>query len=140
MNEQKPFLRNNPQLKAPNTKEFITPTIFKERMEQFKRIHDDIIYFAQKYFYIISLDAGKCLIKLYPKQAELVKSMTQQRRVITLSCRQAGKCVDGTTLITIRNKKTKEIEQISIKEFFDRFHNQLKNTQIEFKMGEDNDI
>lgn len=136
MNEEKPFLRNNPQLKAPNTKQFITPTIFKERMEQFKRIHDDIVYFAQKYFYIISLDAGKCLIKLYPKQAELVKAMTQQRRVITLSCRQAGKCVDGSTLITIRNKHTKQIQQITIKQFFDRFHDQLKDTEIDFKIGE----
>lgn len=133
-NDQKQFLRNNPQLKAPNSTQFITPEIFKERMEEFKRISQDIIYFAQKYFYIISLDEGKRLIKLYPKQAQLVKAMTEKRRVITLSCRQAGKCVTGQTLIKIRNKHTKKIQHISIKEFFERFQNQLdNNTQVHFK-------
>ena len=92
-NDFKEDFRGNKQLKAPNVKEYITTDIFKYRINEFQKIHDDITYFAEKYFYIISLDAGKSLIKLYPKQAELVKKKEEKRRVITLACRQCGKCV-----------------------------------------------
>ena len=71
-----------------------------------RKISEDIIYFAKKYFYIISLDHGKCLINPYPKQEELIRKFTKYSRVITLACRQSGKCVHNQTLITIRNKKT----------------------------------
>lgn len=57
--EQKNYLRNNPQLKAPNVKEYVSPELFQERMQEFKKISEDIVYFAEKYFYIISLDKRK---------------------------------------------------------------------------------
>lgn len=63
-------------------------------MSELEKISKDIKYFAEHYFYIISLDEGKTLIKLYPKQEELIKSMVNNKRVIALSCRQSGKCVD----------------------------------------------
>jgi len=56
-----------------------------------QKIANDIIYFAKKYFYIISLDYGKCLINPYPKQEELIRKFTKYSRVITLACRQSGK-------------------------------------------------
>ena len=34
---------------------------------------------------------GKQLIKVYPKQAEMIRSMCDYQRVITLACRQCGK-------------------------------------------------
>lgn len=98
-NDSKENFRGNKQLKAPNVTEYITNDIFKYRMEEFQKIHDDITYFAEKYFYIISLDTGKSLIKLYPKQAELVKTMAEKRRVITLACRQCRKMCTEKILI-----------------------------------------
>ena len=86
-NEQKEF-RGNKQLKAPNSTEFIDPSTFSERLNEVKKISEDITYFAENYFYIISLDKGKSLIKLYPKQAELVKTMANERRTICLAARQ----------------------------------------------------
>ena len=86
-----------------------------------KNIIADPIYFAEKYFYIISLDHGKQLIKVYPKQAEMIRAMANEQRVITLSCRQSGKCVYGDSKINIKNKKTGKIEEITIKDFFERF-------------------
>lgn len=90
-NDQKEYLRNNKQLKAPNVTEYVDQDIFKQRMEEVKKISSDIQYFAQKYFYIISLDQGKQKIKMYPKQARLVKEMTKRRRLIVLATRQCGK-------------------------------------------------
>ena len=64
---------------------------------------------------------GKQLIKVYPKQAEMIRAMANEQRVITLSCRQSGKCVYGDSKINIKNKKSGKIEEISIAEFFKRF-------------------
>jgi hypothetical protein len=46
--------------------------------------------------------------------------MSTEKRVICLSCRQSGKCVAENTKITIRNKQTGEIEEINIKDFFNK--------------------
>lgn len=85
-----------------------------------KKISNDVKYFAENYFYIISLDKGKTLIKLYKKQEDLIKTMVNKKRVICLSCRQSGKCFCSDMLIKIRNKRTGKIEEISIKNFFER--------------------
>ena len=91
INFGKEFLRNNQQLKAPNVTEYIDQNVFKQRMEEVKKITEDICYFAEHYFYIINLDQGKQKIKLYPKQAGLVKTMAKKRRVVVLATRQCGK-------------------------------------------------
>lgn len=91
INQQNDYIRNNKNLKAPNITEYVDPQTFNQRLDQVKKIKNNIQYFAQKYFYIISLDEGKKIIKLYPKQAELVKSMSQKKRLICLSCRQSRK-------------------------------------------------
>lgn len=85
------YLRNNPNLKSINAKEYIDASTFEERIKEMQKIANDIIYFAKKYFYIISLDYGKCLINPYPKQEELIRKFTKYSRVITLACRQSGK-------------------------------------------------
>ena len=64
---------------------------------------------------------GKQLIKVYPKQAEMIRAMANEQRVICLSCRQSGKCLSSDTMISIKNKQSGKIEEISIGEFFKRF-------------------
>jgi hypothetical protein len=123
MNNEQTEFRGNKQLKAPNVSEFVDASTFNERLEEIKKISDDIAYFAENYFYIISLDNGKSLIKLYPKQAELIKTMANERRTICVAARQCGKCLCADAQISVRNKKTKEIEQITIGEFFKRIKN-----------------
>lgn len=78
----------NKNLKLPNAKEYIDAETFNFRMEELKKISEDIKYFAENYFYIISLDTGKSIIKLYKKQEELIRTMANEKRVICLSCRQ----------------------------------------------------
>ena len=47
--------------------------------------------------------------------------MVDNKRVIVLSCRQSGKCSLSSTYVTLRNKKTGKIEEITIEEFFNKF-------------------
>ena len=87
----KDFLRGNPKLKAPGFKEYVSQDTILERMNEMKRIMEDPIYFAEKYFYIITTDGGKNLIKVYPKQAEVINAMCNKNRSIILACRQCRK-------------------------------------------------
>lgn len=122
MNDKNNGFRGNPNLKMAGTTEKVTPEEFAHRMSELEKIYNDIIYFARNYFTIVSTDKGECLIDPYPKQAELINAMKDKRRVIALSCRQSGKCLLPMTYIKIRNKKTHEIEEITIGEFFNRIN------------------
>lgn len=73
-------------------------------MAELQKIIEDPVYFAEKYFYIINGDVGKTLIKVYPKQAEMIRGMCSYQRFICLSARQTGKCITGDTVVHVRKK------------------------------------
>jgi len=87
------FYLNNPSLPTEKTEFEWTPEMLKE----LKKAGKDIISFAEKFFYIVNLDRGKEVIKLYKAQKRVLKSLVKNNRVVLLSSRQAGK----TTLVTI---------------------------------------
>lgn len=68
-----------------------------DMVEELRRCKEDILYFAEKFFYVITLDKGKQRIVLYEPQKRVLKSLVENRFVGLLSCRQSGK----TTLLTI---------------------------------------
>lgn len=95
------------------------------RVQELKKCRDDIIYFANHYYRTISPDVnggkgGLGLIKVYPKQEELLKFFQKYNRVVAMAARQSGKCVFTEVNITIRNKKTGEIKEIPIGEFYEK--------------------
>ena len=50
----------------------------KEMIEEYIRCKEDIFYFAEKYFYIISLDDGRVLIPLREYQKKNVRRLLSQ--------------------------------------------------------------
>lgn len=109
----------NDNLKAPGTDFQYTPAQLQEMMKSAQ----DIEYFAEHYCHIVTLDNGKQLIKLRQYQKDLLGLLTGDKiendkyNVIVLAPRQSGKCVVGDSDIRVRNKKTKEIIDISIEDF-----------------------
>ena len=91
---------------------------FEFRIQEIARCKRDICYFAEKYFRIISLDKGLHIIKLYEKQKALLRFFVNENRCLTLASRQTGKCVCKNTEITVKNKKTGEIQTIPIEQFY----------------------
>jgi len=87
--DAKDWIRGNPKIKSANSSEYIEGSTLIERLNEMKKILEDPIYFAEKYFYIVTLDNGKQLIKIYPKQAELIKAMCSKLRVVALASRQS---------------------------------------------------
>lgn len=58
-----------------------------------KKASQNILYFAENYFYIINLDRGRETIKLYPAQKRAIRKMRDNRFFIQLASRQIGKAL-----------------------------------------------
>lgn len=72
-------------------KEIISRQEYEFRIKEMAKCKRDIIYFAEKYFRVISLDKGLHVIKLYDIQKEFLKFLVDNKKVICCSGRQQGK-------------------------------------------------
>jgi hypothetical protein len=90
------YLRNSEGIKAPDSSVHMTIEDWEHCARELYKCKNDIIYFAEKYFTIIG-PKGKQLIKLYPKQKEMIQLLVDHQKVVILSARQLGK----TTVYTI---------------------------------------
>lgn len=68
-----------------------------EMVKNLKKAKQNILYFAENYFYIVNLDRGKIKIELYACQKRVLRSLRDNRFVACLASRQTGK----TTMMTI---------------------------------------
>ena len=112
---------SNTGVKKAFAKEHVNQADYETIIKIMDRSRRDIVWWAENFFLIRTLDNGKVPIKLYPKQAEFLKFITDNTRIITLAARQTGKCVYKDTKIKIRNKKTGKIEEISILDLYNLF-------------------
>lgn len=84
---------NNPNLPTVDSQFEYTP----EMVRDIKKCAQNILYFAENFFYIVSLDEGKQTIDLHLCQKRVLRKMRDNRFFILLASRQIGK----TTLMTI---------------------------------------
>jgi hypothetical protein len=68
-----------------------------DMVEELRRCKNSVVYFAENFFYIVSLDRGKEKIKLYNAQKQMLENMVSHRFTANLASRQSGK----TSLLTI---------------------------------------
>ena len=68
-----------------------------EMVNDLKQCKEDLLYFAENFFYIIDPDKGKVKIELFEYQKKALNTLLNNRQVILLASRQIGK----TTLLTI---------------------------------------
>lgn len=106
----------NDNVKAPGTKEEYTP----EDIKEFALCMNDFKYFMKKYV-VITTSKGKALFEPYPFQEEMLDIFSNHRFACILSSRQSGKCVFSQSLLTLRDKNTKEVEEISIGNLYDKY-------------------
>lgn len=90
-----------------------------DMISELVKCKDDIVYFAENFFYIINLDRGKETIKLYDAQKSMLINMVNTRFSANLAARQSGKCLQSESIIKVRNKKTEEIQEISVGDLFE---------------------
>lgn len=92
-----------------------TPELIKEYIKCSK----DPVYFAKTYIKIVHVDRGLIPFEMYDYQKEIVEKISNNRRAAVLTARQSGKCVCIDTPIKLKNKKTGEIVETTIGEFYE---------------------
>jgi hypothetical protein len=113
-NEKFEGYMGNPNLKPPNYAYQWTP----EEIQEYMKCAKDPEYFIEHYIKIVNLDKGLVPFKLYPFQKRLVKTIHKNRFVVSLLPRQSGKCLSDKELCKFRNKKTGEIVEMTIGDFY----------------------
>ena len=93
MTKNKQNYMNNPNLPAVGAEFEYSPT----QINQLKKASKNLLYFAENFFYIVSLDEGRQKIKLHSPQKRSLRRMRDNRFFILLASRQIGK----TTMMTI---------------------------------------
>jgi len=93
MNEQN--ISTIKKLNSP--KDLISKEEYEWRVREIAKCKKDIVYFANTYFKILTLNEGVKTIKMYPKQEEMLKFFKDENRCVVLSARQSSK----TTTYTI---------------------------------------
>ena len=96
-------------------------------LEEYHRCSQDILYFAEKYYKIVSIDEGLIKIPLYDYQKNLLGEYQKNRFCAVLQCRQSGKCHFKDTKYTVRNKKTGVIKYVTSQEFHEMQRVSRKN-------------
>jgi len=91
--KQKDRYLRNPNLPVLGASFDFTPEMVKE----LKKCSDNIIHFAENYFYIVNLDEGLMKIPLHKYQKRILRAYRDNRFNIVLASRQCGK----TTITTI---------------------------------------
>jgi len=85
----------NPNLKAIGVKIDYTP----EQIQEYIKCKTDYIYFIENYCYIVTIDNGLQLFKLYPCQKNKLNVIHNNRRVILMEGRQQGKTTTSAAYI-----------------------------------------
>lgn len=83
-------------VKKANVVEQVSKDVYKQRLQCLARSMKDIVWWAENFFRIITLDKGLTTIKLYPKQKELLQHIVNNNRSAVLSARQCGKTTTYT--------------------------------------------
>jgi len=89
-----------------------------EEAKELLKCSEDFYYFL-KYVHIIHPDHGRIDFEPYPYQMDIFNLILNNRYIVAMVSRQAGKCLCPDTVIRFRNKKTKEIIEIEIGKFYE---------------------
>jgi len=93
MSNERVYLSSNEQLPTVNWTTEWEPWM----LDEMEKCNDDIVHFAENYFFIVDPDYGKVKIKLYECQKEALISFKENRYNAIVASRQIGK----TTIVTI---------------------------------------
>lgn len=91
----------------------------KEQLQEYVKCAKSVEYFALNYVKAIHPVKGVIPLEFRPYQMELLKLLRDNKKVIGLQPRQSGKCVFSDTIIKIKNKKTNEIQEVTIEKFME---------------------
>lgn len=136
--EEPTSYHGNPNLKPVGHKHTFT----EEQIRELARCKNDIIYFIQKYAYIVSLDRGLILFDLYECQKKKIRTIQDNRMVVIMEPRQNGKTITAAACflhyILFEERKTVAIlanKRDSAYEVLDRLQIMYENLPMWMQQG-----
>lgn len=121
--------QGNPRLRRPDMDVPVT----EEQAIEIARCIDDPVYFAKNYIKIVHVDHGLIPFAMWNFQEDMLNQFANERFNIVKTARQVGKCVHINTPIRLRNKKTGEIIETTVGEFYE---SQKKNKLLSIEQRE----
>ena len=70
-----------------------------DQVKEILKCSSDPIYFIEHYCYIVSLDRGLVLFKLYDCQKEKIETILNNRKILLMESRQSGKTITSAACI-----------------------------------------
>lgn len=127
----------------PNLKKIGTAISYtEEQILELKKCSEDPVYFIDNYCYIVTLDHGIQPFKLYDCQKEKIKVIHENRKVIIMESRQAGKTVTSSAYILwytlFQESKTVAIlanKEKTAQEIMSRYQLMYENLPIWMQQG-----
>ena len=106
----------NPNLKRVG----VTLNFTEEQVKEYILCSQDPNYFIENYVKIVNVDRGLIPFDMYAFQRKMIKTFHENRFTIAKMPRQVGKCFCINTPIRLRNKKTGEITETTVGEFYEQ--------------------
>jgi hypothetical protein len=94
-------------------------SLTKSMFDELKRCRKDPIYFIENFVKVVHVDRGLIPFKLYPYQKKMIQAYADNRKVITMLFRQAGKCLGINTKVKLKQKSTNKIVEVTLGEFYE---------------------
>ena len=95
----------------------------EEQVKEIVKCTEDPVYFIREYVKIVNVDHGLVPFNMWPFQEDMVRDFHTNRFSICKMPRQVGKCLQLNTPIRLRNKKTGEIIETTVGEFYEQQRN-----------------
>lgn len=92
----------------------------EEQLKEIVKCTEDPVYFIRNYVKIVNVDRGLVPFEMWDFQENMVREFHDNRFVIAKMPRQVGKCLQLNTPIRLRNKKTGEIVEMTVGEFYEQ--------------------
>ena len=110
-------------IKKANAKQRYTKEQIAELRKCSATNEDGHYYFMENFGHLKHTSRGRVLFKAFDYQRRLIDNYHNYRFSINMLGRQMGKCVSGDSTITVRNKRTGEVKEVSFEDFFDTVNN-----------------
>lgn len=138
----KQYYLNNPALPTSRASFEYTPKMVRD----IKKCGQNILHFAENFFYIIDPDEGKTVINLFKCQKQSLRTLRDNRYNILLASRQIGKTTmltiyalwvacfnDDQNIVIVANKESTAIEIFRrVRMAYEQLPNWLKPGVIEY--------
>lgn len=105
----------NPKIKNVG----VTQQFTLQQLTEYQKCSEDPIYFIKNYVKIVNVDRGEIPFELYDFQEKMVMKFVNNRFNIVKCPRQVGKCLVEDACLYIRDRKTGQEKNVTIKEFFE---------------------